>query len=66
MRVQPARTAIAEAGAWRVSGNEEVQAIAQDFTYIALNMPVAVMLRRQQIARPGVVAFSKKGIANDS
>ena len=64
--MQPSHAAIAKAGAGRMCHDQKVPAIVQDFADVALNMAVAVVLRRQQIAGPCIMAFLQKRIADDS
>jgi hypothetical protein len=42
--------------------DEEIPAVVQDVPHVALNVAVAVVLRREQVARPRIMALFEKRI----
>jgi hypothetical protein len=64
--VKPSHAAISKADVWRVSDDQKVPSIIQYLSNVALNMAVAVVLSRQQVAGPRNMAFFQKRIPHDS
>jgi hypothetical protein len=49
-----------------LSDDQEVPAVIQYVSYIALDVTVAVVFRGKKVAGPCVMAFFQKGIADDA
>ena len=58
--MKPPDAAIAKPGAWRMRDDQEVPAVVQNLSNVTLDVSVAVVLGRQQVASCVMALFQKR------